>query len=238
MNRWVVITLALMATVVVGRHLHRFGYFGAEQAGAPAVLDPLGVQVAQAEPLPPVESGTQETVLDGGALGVPGLAADAEDPAPEPDRAEVSSEPVPESRRQRVPLNPEPPLPERDRARASAKGPLTQLDPHQMLFEPGEKPPKSKPAVRKTRVQPARRDPAATKGPLTDVDPRQMLFEPGEPASRVESPVPAAEEPPAPPTPIPDAAPDASLEPGTDGQTKARIMKRLLRVMELAGEKP
>ena len=54
MNRWVGITLALMAAVVVGRHMVRFGGTPGASETAPAVLDPLGVQVAHADPLPPV----------------------------------------------------------------------------------------------------------------------------------------------------------------------------------------
>lgn len=243
MNRWVVITLALMAAVVVGRHLHRFGPPGSGDDPAPALVrDPLGVQVAHAEPLPAVESGAREAVQEGGALGVPVDPGESQAGASEPDVAPTDA--TAETRRQRVPLNPEPPLPARDRPRpARTQGPLTNLDPHQMLFEPGEKP--SEPAVRKRRAPPERRrEVAAPSGPLTDVDPRQMLFEPGEPAPRNVPPRerPSIESVPDAPEAVPDAAseaaPDAAIEPSTDAQTKARIMKRLLRVLELAGEKP
>jgi hypothetical protein len=235
MNRWVVITLALMASVVVGRHLHRFGPPGSGGDTAPAVVrDPLGVQVAHAEPLPAVESGAQEVVQDGGALGVPADVRETEAGASEPDAAPPDA--AAETRRQRVPLNPEPPLPAPDRPRPSPpQGPLTSLDPHQMLFEPGEKP--AAPAVRKRRAA------AAPSGPLTDVDPRQMLFEPGERApkdlpSERRRAEPAMDAPAAAPDAASEVPSDASIEPSTDAQTKARIMKRLLRVMELAGEKP
>ncbi len=236
MNRWVVIVLALMAAVVVGRHIHRFGgSVDGEPMASPVVLDPL-IREAHAEPLPPIGAGAQDPVPDGGALGVPPVVSEEEAPAAEPEPAEAPP-------RQRVPLNPEPPLPEQDRVRKSpAQGPLTSLDPHQMLFEPGEKPSKQ-PLVRKRRVPPPRRDAAPTRGPLGDVDPRQMLFEPGERAPKA-APQDTPREEPAPPPAEPatsDAAPEAvpdALEPNADAQAKARIMKRLLRVMELAGEKP
>lgn len=259
MNRWVVIVLGLMAAVVVGRHIHRFGGTSGDEVARPSLLDPLGVQVAHADLLPPLDTEVpapesqdqvsddpmfQDQVGDGGVLEGPGAAIlvasnDVTEVAPEA----VPSDEAPASpRRQRVPLNPEPPLPAQDRVRtARTTGPLTKLDPHQMLFEPGEKA-EAKSAVRKTRVQPAQRVAApTTQGPLTAVDPRQMLFEPGEPAPRTEpTSAPAAE--PAPEAPAPEVAlepaPEESSEPTTDAQNKARIMKRLLRVMELAGEKP
>ena len=245
MNRWFVVALLLMAAVVAGRHVQRLTSTpGGDETALPAMQDPLGVQVAHADPLPPVESGGQpEASGDGGALGVPDRVAENDVPAePEPVEStseERSSADLEETRRLRVPLNPEPPLPEKDRPRAAPRtqGPLTNLDPHQMLFEPGDEP--ARPAVRK-RV---RRDPTETQGPLTKIDPRQMLFEPGERPPRDAQREPAATEEPGPPVSAPadaasEPAPDATSEPRTDAQAKARIMKRLLRVMELAGEKP
>lgn len=245
MNRWVVITLLLMAAVVVGRHIHRFGgSVDGEQTASPVVIDPL-IREAHAEPLPPIDAGAQETIPDGGPLGVPPVVSDEQAAAPEPEPLEARGEEVAEApQRQRVPLNPEPPLPEQDRVRKSpSQGPLTSLDPHQMLFEPGEKPSKQ-PLVRKRRVPPARRDAAPSRGPIGDVDPRQMLFEPGERAPRAAPPETPREDPaPQPPEPAAtsDAAPEPvpdTIEPSADVEAKARIMKRLLRVMELAGEKP
>jgi hypothetical protein len=245
-NRWVAVLLGLLTCVVVGRHLQRLGWIPwAEDAAAQApALDPLGVRVAHAEPLPEVESGpiqpdpdpagpdVQDGVAEGGALGVPGVAAEAD-----PDVAAGPRDSATETPRPRVPLNPEPPLPEKDRPRSAPQpqGPLTAVDPHQMLFEPGEKPSK---AARRSAPREA-----PTRGPVTDVDPRQMLFEPGErpPKGWVrKTPVETREpEAPAPDAAVPDdATTEPATEPSSDAQTKARIMKRLLRVMELAGEKP
>jgi hypothetical protein len=244
MNRWVVIALALMATVVVGRHIQRLGTSSSpDEAQHPADIGSLGVQVAHAEPLPPVESGgasrddgapveSGEPVLEGGALGVPEVV---------PQSETLAAEPEPQAR-QRVPLNPEPALSERDRPRSTSRtqGPLTSVDPHRMLFDPGEKP--SRRAPQREASAAARRAPAPTQGPVSDVDPHQMLFEPGERPPQgwvrktpVEPLVPKVQ---GPEESAPDTAAEPPLEPGADAQTKARIMKRLLRVMELAGEKP
>jgi hypothetical protein len=266
MNRWVGITLALMAAVVVGRHMYRLSAApeGGERATA-GVLDPLGVQVAHADPLPPVESGARDAEphgdgnphgdanRDGGAVGVPEVLAQNE---ASPVVAQ-SDEPIAEPAPLRVPLNPEPPLPEKERRRKAApaaQGPLTKLDPHQMLFEPGEK--DSTPAARRSARSPVRREVAPTQGPVTAIDPRQMLFEPGEKPPKgwvrktpvvVDEPAPEAmtpeeEEAPVSDSTAPDPASESVSEPAPDpsasAATKTQIMKRLLRVMELAGEKP
>jgi hypothetical protein len=237
MNRWVVIVLTFMAAVVVGRHVQRFGASSGPDASQSPTEIPSLIQEANAEPLPPVESGTSspessEPIPEGGAVGVPEVLSQS-------DTATVAEA---EPQRQRVPLNPEPPLPEKDRRRSTARaqGPLTSIDPHQMLFEPGEKAARSAP--RRKAAEAVKRAPAPTNGPVSDVDPHQMLFEPGERPPQgwvrktpVEPLVPKVQIPEE--ENAPEAASEPQLEPAEDAEAKARIMKRLLRVMELAGEK-
>jgi hypothetical protein len=231
MNRWTVLALAVMAMIVAARHVERLGLLpGAEIASSgTTTLDPQGVQVAQAELLLPVASPPPDPSSDGGALAFPDAVAQVQAPG---SGGEERTEEPPATIRQQVPLNPEPPLPAEDRPRKPSppQGPQTELDPHQLLFEPGET--RAKSAPRTPAPEPPRKV-AERDGPLTEVDPRQMLFEPGEPTARAPRREPTPEVSARPPQAEPEPLADSS----NDAETKARIMKRLLRVMELAGEK-
>jgi hypothetical protein len=238
-NRWVVIAATAMVVIVVSKQVERLGATPSAADPLPAVVDPSPVQVAQAT-LPPVAAGGESSAdPEGGALGFP--------ESPRSEEPMIAQAPLedPPPRSLRTPLNAEEPLPtdtrRRPRAAAPDLGPRTKLDPHQLLFEPGEPPPvqESKPAPR--------RETLPSSGPLTNLDRRQMLFEPGEPAPRLSAhestPAPEPRVATAPPSPVAPATSPAEpelpvVESGIDPRAKARIMERLMRVMELAGEKP